>query len=153
METLPLRKKKAEGPLGPPPPPLWKHTTAEQGQKAVESGGRNLGTRRRSLIWRLWTGIPVGVDPEQTTGALVVVLFTHYLSPPPVLCFHGATECMHSLTPHRAIWAPGVDSHLRNLWELKNTHISNCAAHTGQRKPCPPDPHPLLLPVGPFFFV
>lgn len=48
---------------------------------------------------------------------------------------------MHSLTPHRASWAPGVDSHLGNLWELKNTHISNCALHTVQCKPRPSDPH------------
>lgn len=70
----------------------------------------------------------------------------------PVLFFHAAPECTHSLTPHGASWALGVDSHLRNLWELKNTHISNCAAHKVQHKPCPPDPHRRSASGGTFFF-
>lgn len=60
---------------------------------------------------------------------------------PSLLFFHCTPHSKHSLTPHRARWAPGVDNHSGNLWELKNTHISNCALHTVRCKFAPPDPH------------
>lgn len=118
------------------------------------------GNAAQGLSDAPWFGSPglelVGDDPERTTGAPVVVAFHSHpplcpTHPSLVLFFHGATECAHSLTPHRASWAPGVDSHLRNLWELKNTHISNCAAHKVQCKPHPPTPHQHSASAGRFF--
>lgn len=93
------------------------------------------------------TGVAVRDGPEWNTGGArcqegaAVDPSCPFI--PSLLFFHCSLPSERSLTPHRAGWALGVDSHSGNLWELKNTHISKCALHILQCRD-PPAP-PLLL--------
>lgn len=69
-------------------------------------------------------------------------------SSPPLCCFFKLTpHSKHSLMPRRARWASEVDRHSGNLWELKNTHISNCEVHILECKLALSDPTNLLFPL------
>lgn len=111
------------------------------------------GTRTRSPIWRPWTEIPVGDDPGQTTGALVVVLPTHIHLSHPQCCFSTA------LLSARIHSRPTAPAELRestatygiygNLKILTSAIVLHTKYSVNSVHPTPTD---FLLPVGHFFF-
>lgn len=67
----------------------------------------------------------------------------------PCRCFSTTllTPSIHS-RPTEPVELRESTSHSGNLWEFKNTHISNCALHTVQRELAPSDPHKPFISVA-----